>query len=86
MQTVRTSQQITQDVIAYMEPALRAAVDRLDEPVRRMTEYHFGWVDAEGRRRHRSDSGGGPRWSPCCARAAPRRRGTPPGRPPSPAP
>ncbi|MEV7180257.1 polyprenyl synthetase family protein [Kitasatospora sp. NPDC093679] len=49
MQTVRTSQQITQDVIAYMEPALRAAVARLDEPVRRMTEYHFGWVDAEGR-------------------------------------
>lgn len=49
MQTVRTSQQISQDVIAYMEPALRAAVARLDEPVRRMTDYHFGWVDAEGR-------------------------------------
>ncbi|GAA2834897.1 family 2 encapsulin nanocompartment cargo protein polyprenyl transferase [Kitasatospora paracochleata] len=49
MQTVRTSQQITQDVIAYMEPALRDAVARLDEPVRRMTEYHFGWVDTEGR-------------------------------------
>ncbi|MFD8753267.1 polyprenyl synthetase family protein [Kitasatospora sp. NPDC059577] len=48
MQTVRTSQQISQDVIAYMEPALRAAVARLDEPVRRMTEYHFGWVDAGG--------------------------------------
>ncbi|WP_159400823.1 polyprenyl synthetase family protein [Streptomyces sp. NRRL B-24484] len=49
MQTARTSQQITRDVIAYMEPALRAAAARLDEPVRRMTEYHFGWVDAEGR-------------------------------------
>ncbi|PBC75508.1 geranylgeranyl diphosphate synthase type I [Streptomyces sp. TLI_235] len=49
MQTARTSQQITHDVIAYMEPALRAAAARLDEPVRRMTEYHFGWVDAEGR-------------------------------------
>ncbi|MFF3110861.1 polyprenyl synthetase family protein [Kitasatospora sp. NPDC057904] len=49
MQTVRTSPQITRDVIAFMEPALRAATARLDEPVRRMTEYHFGWVDAEGR-------------------------------------
>ncbi|MER7754987.1 polyprenyl synthetase family protein [Kitasatospora sp. NPDC097643] len=48
MQTVRTSQQITHDVIAYLEPALRAAAARLDEPVRRMTEYHFGWIDAEG--------------------------------------
>lgn len=49
LQSERTSQQITEDVIAYMEPALREATRMLSQPVRRMTEYHFGWVDAEGR-------------------------------------
>ncbi|MEV7026544.1 polyprenyl synthetase family protein [Kitasatospora sp. NPDC093558] len=49
MPTVRTSQQITDRVIAYMEPALREATTRLSQPVRRMTEYHFGWTDADGR-------------------------------------
>ncbi|MFD9123586.1 polyprenyl synthetase family protein, partial [Kitasatospora sp. NPDC059571] len=48
MPTQRTSQQITEDVIAYMEPALRTATAVLSEPVRRMTEYHFGWVEADG--------------------------------------
>ncbi|MFF2659721.1 polyprenyl synthetase family protein [Kitasatospora sp. NPDC058032] len=49
MRTARTSQQITHDVIAYLEPALREATSRLSEPVLHMTEYHFGWVDADGR-------------------------------------
>ncbi|MEE1782639.1 polyprenyl synthetase family protein [Streptomyces sp. SP17BM10] len=49
MRTVRTSQRITEDVIAYLEPALRGATSRLSQPVRRMTEYHFGWIDADGR-------------------------------------
>lgn len=49
MQTARTSQQITEEVVAYMEPALREATGRLGRPVRHMAEYHFGWVDADGR-------------------------------------
>src|SRR5437763_15510882 len=31
------------------EPALRAAVDRLDAESRRLASYHFGWTDAQGR-------------------------------------
>ncbi|MEV6207903.1 polyprenyl synthetase family protein [Kitasatospora sp. NPDC051914] len=46
---MRTSQQITRDVIAFMEPALRETTALLGQPVRRMVEYHFGWIDAEGR-------------------------------------
>ncbi|GAA0691273.1 family 2 encapsulin nanocompartment cargo protein polyprenyl transferase [Kitasatospora atroaurantiaca] len=49
METERTSEQITEEVIAYMEPALRGAVAMLSQPVRQMSEYHFGWVDADGR-------------------------------------
>ncbi|MFC6593898.1 polyprenyl synthetase family protein [Kitasatospora paranensis] len=48
MPTQRTSQQITEDVSAYLEPALREATAALSEPVRRMAEYQFGWVDADG--------------------------------------
>ena len=49
MRTERTPQQITDEVIAYMEPALRRATAMLSQPIRRMAEYHFGWIDAEGR-------------------------------------
>ncbi|WP_407914512.1 polyprenyl synthetase family protein [Kitasatospora sp. NE20-6] len=49
MQTDRAAQQTAEDVTAYLEPALREAVGRLSLPVRRMAEYHFGWVDADGR-------------------------------------
>ncbi|GHH75686.1 polyprenyl synthetase [Kitasatospora indigofera] len=49
MQTVRTSERITEAVTAYLEPALREATARLSQPVRRMAEYHFGWIDADGR-------------------------------------
>ncbi|KQV13301.1 MULTISPECIES: polyprenyl synthetase family protein [unclassified Kitasatospora] len=48
METERTSHQITEEVIAYMEPALRGATAMLSQPVRRMAEYHFGWTDAGG--------------------------------------
>ena len=33
---------------ALVEPALRAAVERLDPKMRLVASYHFGWVDAEG--------------------------------------
>jgi geranylgeranyl diphosphate synthase, type I len=32
-----------------VDPALRAAVDRLDPESRRLARYHFGWTDAIGR-------------------------------------
>src|SRR5437763_15023278 len=38
------------------EPALRAAVDRLDPESRRLARYHFGWTDAVGR--PTADNGG----------------------------
>src|SRR4051794_16702707 len=38
------------------EPALRAAVDRLDPESRRLARYHFGWTDAAGR--PTADNGG----------------------------
>ncbi len=31
-----------------IDSALRAAVDRLDERTRRIAQYHFGWIDADG--------------------------------------
>ncbi|RRO18894.1 polyprenyl synthetase family protein [Saccharopolyspora rhizosphaerae] len=31
-----------------VDPTLRAAVARLDRDSRRVSEYHFGWVDADG--------------------------------------
>jgi geranylgeranyl diphosphate synthase type I len=36
----------TRDVV---EPAMRAAVDRLDPTSARIARYHFGWTDADGR-------------------------------------
>jgi geranylgeranyl diphosphate synthase type I len=39
-----------------VEPALRAAVERLSPELRPVAEYHLGWVDAEGRP---ADAGGG---------------------------
>jgi geranylgeranyl diphosphate synthase type I len=39
-----------------VDPALRAAVDRLDPESRRLARYHFGWTDADG---HDSGSGSG---------------------------
>ncbi|AYY13812.1 polyprenyl synthetase family protein [Actinobacteria bacterium YIM 96077] len=34
---------------AMVEPALRTAVDELDEPMRHVASYHFGWCDEQGR-------------------------------------
>jgi geranylgeranyl diphosphate synthase type I len=39
-----------------VDPALRAAVDRLDAQSARLARYHFGWTDADGRAS--SDHGG----------------------------
>jgi geranylgeranyl diphosphate synthase type I len=39
-----------------VDPALRAAVDRLDAESRRLARYHFGWTDADGRASN--DNGG----------------------------
>ncbi len=39
-----------------VDPALRAAVDRLPEAIRRIAGYHFGWFDESGRP---AESGGG---------------------------
>jgi geranylgeranyl diphosphate synthase type I len=36
------------DARQFVEPALRAAVDRLDPISRNMTGYHFGWWAADG--------------------------------------
>ncbi|HEY3603352.1 MAG TPA: polyprenyl synthetase family protein [Sporichthyaceae bacterium] len=36
------------DARRLVEPALRAAVDRLDPTTRNMTGYHFGWLEADG--------------------------------------
>jgi geranylgeranyl diphosphate synthase type I len=32
-----------------VDPHLRAAVDHLPEPLRRISGYHFGWLDAQGK-------------------------------------
>jgi geranylgeranyl diphosphate synthase type I len=38
---------------------MRAAVDRLADPVRHVARYHFGWCDVQGRPIETADSGGG---------------------------
>lgn len=44
---------------ALTEPALRAAVDVLPETLRRITGYHRGWVDVDGRPTGGGGGGGG---------------------------
>ncbi|WP_330328927.1 polyprenyl synthetase family protein [Streptomyces sp. NBC_00536] len=39
---------MSRDVVAFLDPPLRAAVGRLEQPLRGMAEYYFRWVDAEG--------------------------------------
>ncbi|WP_369172885.1 polyprenyl synthetase family protein [Streptomyces sp. R28] len=41
--------QILRQAGELTEPRIRAALDRLGEPVRTVARYHFGWCDAEGR-------------------------------------
>ncbi|WP_158894574.1 polyprenyl synthetase family protein [Amycolatopsis anabasis] len=44
----RSARQVLADARALMDPAVRAAVGRLPEPVQRVAGYHFGWLDACG--------------------------------------
>jgi geranylgeranyl diphosphate synthase type I len=46
-----------------VEPALRAAVDRLDPTCARVAAYHLGWIDADGR----AAAGGGKAVRPALA-------------------
>ncbi|WP_103335637.1 family 2 encapsulin nanocompartment cargo protein polyprenyl transferase [Amycolatopsis sp. CA-126428] len=49
----RTAARPLADVLAWskglVDPALRAAAERLPETMRRIAAYHFGWQDADGR-------------------------------------
>ncbi|MGH3914046.1 MAG: polyprenyl synthetase family protein [Pseudonocardiaceae bacterium] len=39
---------VLQDALVLVEPGLRAAVERLSEPMRTVVGYHFGWWDPDG--------------------------------------
>jgi geranylgeranyl diphosphate synthase type I len=54
-------------------PAMRAAIDRLDETTRRQAEYHLGWIDADGN----PDTGGGKAVRPALALLSARAAGGP---------
>jgi geranylgeranyl diphosphate synthase type I len=54
-------------------PAMRAAIDRLDETTRRQAQYHLGWVDADGN----PDAGGGKAVRPALALLSARAAGAP---------
>ncbi|WP_412078718.1 polyprenyl synthetase family protein [Streptomyces xanthophaeus] len=45
----RSAGQILAGAARAVEPALRQAVRHLAPPIRRLTDYHLGWTDAEGR-------------------------------------
>ncbi|MFD4829384.1 polyprenyl synthetase family protein [Streptomyces uncialis] len=40
--------ELTVSVAEHLDPPLRAAVDRLEDPLREMARYHFGWDDSSG--------------------------------------
>ncbi|MFD8985068.1 polyprenyl synthetase family protein [Streptomyces sp. NPDC059564] len=44
----RDVRQVSREVVAFLDPHLRAAVGRLEQPLRGMAEYYFRWVDADG--------------------------------------
>lgn len=46
---VRSAQQVLAWSRDQVEPALRAAVERMPLATQRITNYHFGWVDEDGR-------------------------------------
>jgi geranylgeranyl diphosphate synthase type I len=56
-------------------PVLRAAVDRLAQPMDTVAAYHFGWIDAEGRP---SAAGGGKAVRPALALLSAEAAGAPP--------
>ncbi|HEX4722055.1 MAG TPA: family 2 encapsulin nanocompartment cargo protein polyprenyl transferase [Pseudonocardiaceae bacterium] len=47
--TARTATEVLGWSRELVTPALRAAIDTLPGPVRRIAGYHFGWWDADGR-------------------------------------
>jgi geranylgeranyl diphosphate synthase type I len=47
--TTRTAEAVLAETRALLDPALRAAVDRLPPAMRRIAGYHFGWWDADSR-------------------------------------
>jgi geranylgeranyl diphosphate synthase type I len=56
-----------------VEPALRAAIARLDDASRAVASYHFGWVDADGQ----PAAGGGKALRPALALLSARAVGAP---------
>jgi len=74
----------TADVFAMLErgrtlsaPVLRAAVDRLAQPMDTVAAYHFGWIDADGRP---ADGDGGKAVRPALALLSAEAAGAPPER------
>ncbi|MEU1628281.1 polyprenyl synthetase family protein [Streptomyces sp. NPDC020096] len=43
---MRSPQETTDAVVAYMDAPLRQATSLLSEPVRAVVEYYYGWIDA----------------------------------------
>ncbi|OXM47371.1 family 2 encapsulin nanocompartment cargo protein polyprenyl transferase [Amycolatopsis alba] len=66
----RSEPAILTQVRGVLDPGLRAAVDRLPEPVRTVAGYHFGWWDERG---EQADASGGKALRPAlvfgCAQA-----------------
>jgi geranylgeranyl diphosphate synthase type I len=50
--TGRTAEQVLAATRDVVDPAVRAAIDRLPASARRITGYHFGWRDQNGRPTH----------------------------------
>lgn len=47
--TTRTADDLLHWGRSLVDPAIRAAVDELGDPLRNVARYHFGWCDAEGK-------------------------------------
>ncbi|KOU65125.1 polyprenyl synthetase family protein [Streptomyces sp. IGB124] len=45
----RSAGEILADAARTVDPALRQAAGHLTPPIRRLTDYHLGWTDAQGR-------------------------------------
>jgi geranylgeranyl diphosphate synthase, type I len=72
MTTLLTSLERSRGAIA---PALRAAIDRLDDTCRAQATYHLGWTDADGRP---AQGGGGKAVRPALALLSAEAAGAPP--------
>ncbi|WP_371681525.1 polyprenyl synthetase family protein [Streptomyces sp. NBC_01276] len=49
MPRARSAGEILADAACTVDPALRQAARHLAPPIRRLTDYHLGWTDAQGR-------------------------------------